>query len=193
MRQAIKKTQKVHIKSALPIFAAAGAFAICSLIFPIYNLWGILVSAAISAAAYFALDALVFKGRDATLETEEFTGDKELDRQISYGQQIIARFRSVADSAGDEAVSAVITRIADASEGIVDETIDDPEDRSNTYTFFSYYLPTLDKLLGYYSQFSSIRQGENMNGSIRRIEGCLGMVADSFEKFLDKLYKNESA
>ncbi|MBQ3668070.1 MAG: 5-bromo-4-chloroindolyl phosphate hydrolysis family protein [Clostridia bacterium] len=193
MRQPTKKTLKVHIKSALPIFIAAGVFALCSLIFPIYNFWAILLSAALSVGAYFGTDLFLFKGRDATLTREEYTGNRELDEQIAYSNQIIARFRAAAESAGDASVAAAITRIADASEGIIDEVIDDPEDRSNAYTFFSYYLPTLDKLLGYYSQFSATRSGENANGSIRRIEGCLDMVAGAFEKFLNKLYNNESA
>ena len=193
MKQAQKVTQKVHIKSALPIFAAAGVFLLGMLILPGYRLWGLLVSAALAAGAYFGLSMTVFKGRDAVLEHEEFTGDRELDALISYGQEIIAKFRAAAMSAKDEKVSALINRIADATEGIVDDVVDDPNDRGDTNTFFSYYLPTLDKLLNYYPRLSQNEFGENTERSRQRIEGCLDMVGGAFEKFLDKLYRNDAA
>ena len=192
MKQAQKVTKKVHIKSALPLFAAAGAFLLGSLIFPGYRLWGLLVSGVLAAGTYFALEKTLFKGRDVELVHEEYTGDKELDAMIEYGHGIIARFRSAAMSANDERVSALITRIADASEGIVDDVIDDKSDRGDAYTFFSYYLPTLDKLLSYYTRFSQGEYGENTQRSRQRIEGCLDMVAGAFEKFLDKLYRNDA-
>lgn len=193
MKQAQRVTKKVHIKSAMPIFAAAGVFLLGMLILPGYRLWAILVSAALAAGAYFGLGMTVFKGRDAALEFEEFTGDRELDSLIKYGQEIIEKFRSVAANASDERVGALINRIADASEGIVDDVIDDPNDRGDTNTFFSYYLPTLDKLLTYYTRFSQNEYGENSDRSRQRIEGCLDMVGGAFEKFLDKLYRNDAA
>ena len=193
MKQPTRKVTKVHIKSALPIFAAAGAFLLGMLILPGYRLWAILVSAGLAAGAYFVGELRFFKGRDAELVTDEYTGDRELDALIKHGYETVGRFRAVADSAGDEAVSALVSRIADAADGIVDDVIMDPQDRGDVDTFFSYYLPTLDKLLHYYDQFSKNDFGENARESRKRIEGCLTMVAGSFEKFLDKLYRNDAS
>ena len=94
--------------------------------------------------------------------------------------------------AGDQEIASYINRIADSAEGIIDEVIQDKGDRGDANTFFSYYMPTLDKLLSYYTQFAMSGKGENAASSKKRIEGCLGMVADSFDKFLDKLYRNEA-
>ena len=186
-----RQVKKVHSPSALPIYGAAGAFVIMAIILPIYKLWAILLGGAIAAGGYFALTKL-FPGRDEEREEDVFTGDKELDAQISLSYEILSRFRETAQKAGDEKVKLNIGRIADASEGIVEEVIADKGDRTDAYTFFSYYLPTLDKLFGYYSAFALSNKGANAENSRARIEGCLDMVADAFEKFLDKLYKNEA-
>ena len=185
------KTTTVHIKSALPLFGAAALVILCALILPVYKLWAIIVTAAIAAGGWFLLTKK-FPGRDETTVEEILTGDKQLDEQIKQSREILARFRATAEKAGDETVKANITRIADAAEGIVDEVIADKGDRSDAYTFFSYYLPTLDQLNTYYTDFATTVKGENAETSKRRIEGCLGMVAESFEKFLNKLYHNEA-
>ena len=192
MKQAQKIIKKVHIKSAVPIFAAAGVFLLFMLILPGYKLWAILLSAVLAAGTYVGLGKTLFKGRDVELVHEEFTGDKELDALIAYGQEIIGRFRAAAEKASDEKVASLINRIADAAEGIVDDVVDDPTDKGDAYTFFSYYLPTLDKLLSYYTRFSEKEKGENSQRSRARIENCLEMVAGAFEKFLDKLYRNDA-
>ena len=192
MKQAQKVIKKVHIKSAVPIFAAAGIFGLFMLILPGYKLWAIALSAVLAAGTYAGLSKTLFKGRDVEIVHEQFTGDKELDALIQYGQEIIARFRAVAEKASDKKVAALVSRIADASEGIVDDVVDDPSDRGDAYTFFSYYLPTLDKLLNYYTRFSEKELGENSERSRARIENCLDMVAGAFEKFLDKLYRNDA-
>ncbi len=192
MKQAQKVIKKVHIKSAVPVFAAAGVFLLLMLILPGYKLWAILLSAALAAGTYFVLDKTAFSGRDAELVHEEFTGDRELDQLIAYGQEIVTKFRAAANSAQDEKIASLINRIADAAEGIVDDVVDDPGDKGDAYTFFSYYLPTLDKLLSYYTRFSQGMPGDNTERSRARIENCLEMVAGSFEKFLDKLYRNDA-
>ncbi|MBQ4227706.1 MAG: 5-bromo-4-chloroindolyl phosphate hydrolysis family protein [Clostridia bacterium] len=186
-----KKKRIVHIKSALPLFGTAALIVLLALIFPLYRLWALLLSAALAVGCYFALER-VFPGRDEVIIEELYTGNKELDEQIKYSRGVLERFRAAAATAGDERVSSLITRIADSAEGIIDEVIQDPNDRGDAYTFFSYYMPTMDQLLGYYTQFALSGKGENARESKKRIEGCLEMVAGSFEKFQDKLYRNEA-
>ncbi|MCR4577294.1 MAG: hypothetical protein K5784_05265 [Clostridiales bacterium] len=186
-----RKTKKLHIKSALPIYAAAGAFVLFALILPIYKLWAILLSAALAAGCYFALDKLVFTGRDITVTEEILTGDKELDALIKQARGTIESFRTIAEKSGDQSVKEYLTRISDSSEDIIEEVVNDKSDRGDAYTFFSYYMPTLDKLMGYYDTLAG--KGSMAEEGRGRIESCLGMVAQAFEKFRDKLYKNEAA
>lgn len=186
-----KKITKVHIKSALPIYGAAAIFFILSLILPIYKLWAIIAAGAVSAGGWFGLTR-VFPGRDEEIVEDVLTGNKELDEQIRQSREMLERFRDASAKAGDATVSAQINRIANAAEGIVEEVIQDAGDRGDAYTFFIYYMPTLDKLLSFYTGFALTDKGENAVKSRERIENCLEMVASAFEKFLDKLYHNEA-
>ena len=185
-----KKT--VQIKSALPIYGAAATFLVWGLITPIYKGWAILVGGVIAAAAYFGLSK-VFPGRTETVEEEYITGDEELDKQLKICRSILARFRTAALNAKDEKVQALIQRIADSSDAVMAEVVEDKRDRSVAYTFFTYYMPTMDKLLGYYGAFTDAPEGSNRAVGAKRIEDCLDMVAEAFERFLDKLYKDEAA
>jgi len=186
-----KQIKKVTHKSALPIYGMALIFFVLALILPIYKLWAIILDAAISAGGWFGLTKL-FPDRIEEVEEDVLTGNAELDAQIIESRRILTRFRETADRAGDEKVKRNITRIANAAEGIIDEVIADEGDRGDAYTFFIYYMPTLDKLLGFYSGFALTDKGENAKESRARIEGCLDMVAEAFERFLDKLYRNEA-
>ncbi|MBR5009568.1 MAG: 5-bromo-4-chloroindolyl phosphate hydrolysis family protein [Clostridia bacterium] len=187
----MRQIKTVHINSALPYFGTAIAVVLLSLILPIYRLWAFLLAAALCVGAFFALKA-AFPGRDETVEEEIFTGDKELDDQIKAARATFKKFRAAAEEAKDEKVASSIRRIADAGENVIEEVIKDKGDRGDAYTFFSYYTPTLDTLLSHYTGFALSGKGENAAESRRRIEDCLNMVAGSFEKFQDKLYRNEA-
>ncbi|MCR4621915.1 MAG: 5-bromo-4-chloroindolyl phosphate hydrolysis family protein [Clostridiales bacterium] len=187
----MRQIQTVHKDSSIPIFGAAIVVVLFSLILPIYRLWAFLLTAALAVGAYFAL-RVAFPGRDEQTEIEVFTGDKELDEQIKAARATFKKFRAAAEGAKDEKVASSIRRIADAGESVIEEVITDKGDRSDAYTFFSYYTPTLDTLLNHYTGFALAGKGENAQESRRRIEDCLDMVAGSFEKFQDKLYRNEA-
>lgn len=186
-----KRTRTVHHASAYPIYGAAAVFLIWGLASPIYRLWALALALLTSALAYFALTK-VFPGRDEQVVEEVLTGDPELDDYIRKARSTLNRFRTMAANAGDGQVSEKITRIADATEGIVDDVIRDPKDKRDVDTFFSYYLPAMDKLINYYETFLSAGNGEYVREGKARIENSLGMVAEAFEKQLDKLFHNEA-
>ncbi|MBQ3078964.1 MAG: 5-bromo-4-chloroindolyl phosphate hydrolysis family protein [Clostridia bacterium] len=177
------------IKSAIPIYAAAFTFLMWGLISPIYRLSSILLACASSIAVYL-IAGRVFPGRKVEEEVHTLTGDEEIDKQISEGRETIARFREAALVMGDERVKASLGRISNAGEAIINEAVRDAGDRQSVYTFFSYYLPTVEKLLSHYCTFAG--GGDNVKEGRARIEDSLDMVAEAFEKQLDKLYRNEA-
>ena len=180
-----KRVKVIHHKSAIPVYGAALVFLLWGLISPIYRLWAIALACITSAGAYLGLK-LAFPGRDET------AGDPELDAEITKGRETLARFRAAASRAGDGDLQEKLNRIAAAGEAITEEIVRDPKDRDAANTFYGYYLPALDKLLNYYVSFLSAGRGENVSEGRRRIENSLGMVAEAFEKQLDKMYKNEA-
>jgi len=184
------RTKVVKTPTAIPLLLTAALVIVLSLILPIYRLWAFLLTAALSAGGFFALRQF-FPDKTETVTENVLTGDQELDARILQAQDILARFEKAADASADGEVASYIKRIAKAADGIIEEVIQDPSDKADTYTFFSYYLPTMDKLLGYYSSFATMN-GANAVESRKRIEDCLEMVASAFEKFVDKLYRSEA-
>lgn len=187
-----KRTRTVHHKSAYPIYGAAIVFLLWSLLAPVYKLWVILLAALTAAGAYFALDKFFFPGRDEIVEEEVLTGDRELDEFIKQARATLKRFRAMAEQANDRDVQEKLVRIVNSTESIVDEVVRDPNDRKDVYTFFSYYLPAIDKLVGYYQTFLTAGTGDYVTEGKARIENSLGMVAEAFEKQLDRLFHNEA-
>lgn len=179
----------VRIPSALPFYMAAGALVVWALITPVYRFSFLLIGAAVSVAA-FLVGKKLFPGRCEVIEIEKFSGDKALDEQINTARTLLSGFKVIAADPKNADIRASLDRITKATEGIIEDVLRDESGRMDAYTFFSYYLPTLDKLITYHKTFAGT--GENVSESKRRVKDSLSMIAEAFEKQLDKMYKNEA-
>lgn len=182
--------KRVRIKSAIPLFGAAAVWLLLGLITPIYKLWAILLTLAVSAAGYVVLSKL-FPGR--VVEKRESTGNAEIDRQISEGRRLLASIKQSNDAIPDVEMSARISRMEKAGEGIFRALEADTSRAAQVRRFMNFYLPTADKLLEKYRALKEIGgAGENVTASISSIESSMEMVATAFEKQLDALYRDET-
>lgn len=182
---------KKHIKSAIPLYCAAAIWLLCGLILPIYKLWAILITLALSVAAAILLHK-VFKGRDVEVARRADSGDEAVNRQIEEGRAILKRIHEANDAIPDEDMSRRIQRMENAGASIFDTLEKDVSKASQVRKFMSYYLPTADKLLTQYRSFARISGGENVKSTIERIENSMEMIAVAFEKQLDALYKDSA-
>ena len=66
-----------------------------------------------------------------------------------------------------------------------------PRESQQVRKFMNYYLPTSVKLLDTYRTLSTAGGGQNIQTSMQSIENSMGMVADAFEKQLDRLYADD--
>lgn len=183
-----KKIKTIRHKSALPLYAAAAAFLLWALITPIYRLAFILIGAALSAAVW-VLSKRFFPDRVEEYEVEEYTGDEELDKQIKFARELNKRIGVIADETPEGDIKTCLSRIIASTDLIVEDVVRDTTGRNDAYTFFSYYLPTLDKLLSFYT--ANMGEGANAVETKRRIANSLSMVAGAFEKQADRMYRNE--
>ena len=184
-----KKTKTIHHPSAIPLYAAGAIFLLWALITPIYRLSYILIGASLAIAAWLAAKRF-FPGRVETYEVEEYTGDEELDKQIKYARQLNKRVGDIARQTPDASIRESLESVTRSTDRIIEDVVRDETDRNNAYTFFSYYLPTLDKLLSFYT--ADVGAGANASESKSRIENSLSMVATAFSKQADNMYKNEA-
>lgn len=184
-----QKTKTITHKSAMPYYAAGAAFLVWALITPIYKLAYLLIGAALSVAAWIVAKKL-FPGRVETYTVQEYTGDEELDKQIKFARELTERISNIAKETPDEDIRSSLESVCASTDRIIEDVVRDETGRNETYTFFSYYLPTLDKLLSFYT--ADVGAGENAKESKARIRNSLNMVASAFEKQADNMYKNEA-
>ena len=123
----------------------------------------------------------------------EYTGNPALDKMIADGDGAIKTMRALNDSIQDETISRQIDRLEEVSSRIFRYVKDNPAKLPQIRKFMSYYLPTTIKLLTAYDQMS--RQGvsgENITGTMKKVEGMMSTIVRAFEKQLDSLFGDEA-
>ena len=94
----------------------------------------------------------------------------------------------------DPGIRSRINELMSVSDKIVRDAIDDPSDVPQIRKFLDYYLPTTIKLLNAYDRMSSQEvSGENISGSMERIEDMLDTAIEAYKKQLDALFANQAA
>lgn len=189
--------KKIVHKPAAPIYAAAVVWILYALLFPLYRVGHFALCAAASAAVY--LIARLFC-RDVVEEVEEKpepTGNAELDKMISDGNLAIAEMKrlneSIKDDIKDEKISRQIDRLEEISGKIFDCVKASPEKLPQIRKFMNYYLPTTLKLLNAYDRMGSQGvSGENISGTMERVENMMGTIVTAFERQLDGLFGDQA-
>lgn len=185
--------KKIVHKPAAPIYAAAVVWILYALLFPLYRVGHFALCAAASAAVY--LIARLFC-RDVVEEVEEKpepTGNAELDKMISDGNLAIAEMKHLNESIKDEKISRQIDRLEEISGKIFDCVKASPEKLPQIRKFMNYYLPTTLKLLNAYDRMGSQGvSGENISGTMERVENMMGTIVTAFERQLDGLFGDQA-
>lgn len=181
--------KKVRLKSALPLYGTAALWLLMGVLTPIYKLWAIFLTLALSAAGYVALSKL-FPGRTVEVESRAASGDEAVNRQIEEGRKLLKSIHASNEAILDEAISARIARMEAAAAKIFGVLEKDTSKKDQVRRFMTYYLPTTDKLLTRYRELESGGAGENVTQAKKSIENSLEMIAVAFEKQLDALYSD---
>lgn len=183
---------KKRIRSAIPLYGAAAVWLLMGLIAPMYKLSMILLTLALSAAAFLVLTKR-FPGREVEVETKPDSGDEAVNRQIEEGRATLKRIHESNAAIPDPGMTARIDRMEKAGAGIFDTLEKDPGKAAQVRRFMNYYLPTTDKLLTRYRQLSAVgAEGENISSAIKSIDNSMEMIAVAFEKQLDALYQDSA-
>ena len=87
-----------------------------------------------------------------------------------------------------------INELMSVSDKIVRDAIDDPADVPQIRKFLDFYLPTTIRLLNAYDRMNAQEYaGENITGSMERIEEMLDTTIVAYKKQLDALFANQAA
>lgn len=182
------------VKTATPLYAAAGAFLVCALLLPVYRFWGFLVAAAVAAGAY----ALAFQkwGVRTVLmpapPVSYATGEAGLDATLAKAGRDLEALEQLNARIPEPELSENIARMERAGRSILSEVGKNPEKAKLIRKFVSYYLPTSIKLLTTYAEISSSgAQGENAASLKQQIRANAATIATAFEAQLDALFAGE--
>ena len=183
----------------LPIYAAAAVWPVYALLLPLHNPFHFFLAAALSLSVGLIAKTLcrpdapnpAAKAEEKPKEEKkpESTGNPELDKMISDGEKAIAEMRRLDDNIADEKISAAIVQLESISSKIFDHVKEHPEKLPQIRRFMDYYLPTTLKILNSYDRMDSQGvAGENISGSMTKIEQMMDTVVTAFATQLDSLF-----
>ena len=190
-------------KPVAPFYAVAVLWIVYALVFPLYAPAHYALLTAASALAFLAANAVCKSGgvRGAEIKAapkaakaaETSTGDAELDKMLKDGRLAIAEMKRLDANIAAPGVSADIVRLEQVSEKIFEAVKDQPEKLPQIHKFMDYYLPTTLKLLNAYDRMSATGvSGENIDGTLAKVEGMMRNIVAAFEKQLDALYGSDA-
>jgi len=186
---------EIKKKSVIPVYGVAVVWVLYCAFFPLYKTWHFVVLAC-AAALFYVFLSMVFPGKTVKIEVPaepERTGDDKIDALLSEGGKAVAEMRGLRDSIGTASVKKKIDDIITVTDMIFQNLHHDPDDYTQVKRFADYYLPTTIKLLHTYSRFGqSGARGDNISGTMERIDSALDTIHDSYKKFFDSLFENQA-
>ena len=185
-------------RSAAPFYAVAVLWPVYAMIFPLYGFSHYALLAVLSAALFLAVDALG-GGRAKEPKVQEKPApakeekDPALAKMLRDGELAIGERKRLDENIADPGISADIVRLEQVSQAIFAEVERDPRKLPQIRRFMDYYLPTTLKLLNAYDRMSAAGvSGENIDGTLAKVEGMMRTVVAAFEKQLDALYGTDA-
>lgn len=118
----------------------------------------------------------------------------EVQAIIQEGRVALREMGRLYASIPNPEIRSRINELMSVSDKIVRDAIDDPADVPQIRKFLDYYLPTTIRLLNAYDRMSAQEYaGENITGSMERIEEMLDTTIAAYKKQLDALFANQAA
>lgn len=121
------------------------------------------------------------------------TGDPKIDALIQERDRAVGEMRRLNDAIEDAEISRRIDQLEDATGKIIDQVVAHPEKLPQIRKFMNYYLPTTLKILNAYDRMGAAGvSGENIDGTMHRIETIMDTIVMAFHKQLDALFRDEA-
>jgi len=195
-------------KPVSPIYAVALLWLLWPLILPLFALihyrplilaailvYNIVNNSAKKKAEKQQQEAQTEKARPAkpVQEEKKTTGNPQVDKLIKDRDLAISEMRRLNTNIEDEKISQQINDLEYTTSKIFDHVIAHPDKANQITKFLNYYLPTTMKLLNTYDRMGAQGvEGENITGTMKKVEETLDMVVAAFHKQLDTLFAGEA-
>lgn len=118
----------------------------------------------------------------------------EVQAIIKEGRVALKEMGRLYASIPNPEIRSRINELMGVSDKIIRDAIDDPADVPQIRKFLDFYLPTTIRLLNAYDRMNAQEcAGENITGSMERIEEMLDTTIVAYKKQLDALFANQAA
>ena len=207
-------------RSVLPIYAIALVWILFTLLHPLYRVSDYVSVILLSAVAFIVVKG-IFPTIEYEMpdpqpeepqETEEkaeeakeeaapeeaddkptSTGDAKIDALIQEKDRALGEMRRLNDAIEDEEISQRIDQLEETTGKIIDQVVAQPEKLPQIRKFMNYYLPTTLKILNAYDRMGAAGvSGENIDGTMSKIETMMDTIVMAFHKQLDALFRDEA-
>ena len=193
-----------------PLYVFAIIWLFSAMAFPLYELWGLLLTIGLcSLGAFIAGKASAKRAQKKEKEAAAAAAAKlaeeakkhpkkksygpEVDPILEEGNRALSEMGRLYMSIKDPEVRRKINEIMRITDKITQDAIDDPKDIPQIRKFMNYYLPTTLKLLNSYDRMSSLGiEGENLDRSMKNINEMLDAAIEAYKKRLDSLFENQA-
>ena len=191
-------------RDVLPYYSFAGVWLLCACILPLYRVWAMLLTVALSGAcAYFVSRRAEKAGKEEAASKKPAESKKAAEEKKSYGPEIdpileegaraLGEMARIYSSVHDKEVRRKINELMRITDKITQDAIADPSDIPQIKKFMNYYLPTTLKLLNAYDRMSAQGiEGENLDRSMNNINEMLDQAIVAYKKRLDSLFENQA-
>lgn len=188
----MSKRQEIRKKSVLPLWLAALAWPVGALVFPVYTLWGLAATAALSVVVYFVA-ARLCPVRIVTREVPYATGSEDVDAMLAGIEKNLDALHALNDAIPDAKLSAEMDRMERAGRGILQAVEANPDKAGQIDRFARYYLPEVVKIMAAYARMEQGGiKGDNADQIQSEVRANAATMATAFENQLDSLYSAEA-
>ena len=188
----MSKWQEKTKRPVLPVYMAALVWPIMALLVPIYTLGGLVLTAAVSAGAYFAGTKLC-PTRVVRTYVPYATGSEDVDAMLNGIAANLDALHKLNEAIPDPQLSRAMDRMEKAGRSIAAVVEKTPDKARSVDRFARYYLPEVVKLMGTYAALeqNGVR-GENAVQIEAELRRNAETTATAFENQLDALYSAEA-
>lgn len=197
------KLKKLKKTSVAPIYTIAGIWVLFTLFHSLCQASDYVTVILLSAVGFIIAKGIwpteVYDVPELDVEEEPVeeekkdTGDPKLNALIEERDKAISEMHRLNDAIPDEKVSAQIDDLEETTRKIIDHVVEHPEKLPQIRKFMSYYLPTTLKVLNAYDRMGATGvSGENIGGTMEKIELMMTTTVAAFHKQLDALFRDEA-
>lgn len=187
--------REIRKKSSVPIWGLAAVWLLYCLFFPLYQFWNFAVLIILGAGTWAGLSVL-FPGKTEYVKEPEkpvSTGNAEVDALLEEGRKAAGEMDRLRNSIRDTDVCRKIWELTEVVGKIFKALQDDPKKLRQVRRFADFYLPTTLKLLNAYDRMSGVGEaGENIAGTLQRIDAILDTTLAGYRKQLDALFADQA-